>query len=591
MEGGSAHVNDKMLQREEKGRAEQVRLLFRQLPPSIIINYITIVIFIILFKKEAGNSILFVIAALLSISSAVPCWLYQRFKRHELNNKKIIQLCRYYAVNLFFTALLWSLFFHWIYDPQNPQNAYFIIFSCAAFLIGAAPILSNYFPSYLAYAPTFSVPLIITWVTSETTQYQVIGGLMFAFLIHMLIFSYWLNKTWRNSIHLQFENLDLVESLQIQKNAADQANMAKSKFLAAASHDLRQPLHALSLFTSVLNEMTEQPEIRHVVGQITMSATALESLFNALLDISKLDAGVLQPEKTPCDLQALFTKLANEYEPQARKKGLEFLWPHRPYTLFTDVNLLEQILRNYISNAIRYTNAGRIKISCDEEDTASIKINVTDTGVGISPHEQKAIFDEFYQLGNPERERSKGLGLGLAIVQRTAILLGHPINVQSTLGEGSTFSITVTRSTSNVTPDILLPAPHINNTPIDIAEPVILVIDDEASIRQGTQELLELWGCNVLTATDKAEALEKLKQKNQIPNGIIADYRLREQQTGVDAIYVIHAEYNKDIPTLIMTGDIATENLRELNKSGFQVLHKPVATLKLRTFIDHIKMQ
>ncbi|MBJ7536456.1 ATP-binding response regulator [Marinomonas transparens] len=591
MNSDSADTHDKTAKREEKIRAEQARLFFRQLPLSTIVGYIAAIIYTISFRQETDNLVLLSLLVFLSITTAVSLWLYRCFKQHELDNKKTVQLCQYNVVVLFFSALVWSILLCWVYDPNVPQNAYFIMFSCIGFLVGAAPLLSNFSPSYLVYAPTFSTPLILTWVTGDNTQYQMIGVLVFAVLILMLFFSYWLNRTWRNSINLQFDNLDLVESLQIQKNAADQANMAKSKFLAAASHDLRQPLHALSLFTAVLDEAVEQPKIRHVVGQITMSVKALESLFNALLDISKLDAGVLKPEKKPFELQAMFTKLANDYGAQAREKGIDLVWPRCSHTLFTDANLLEQILRNYISNAIRYTNSGRVEISCDSDDSTSIKINVTDTGMGISKQEQQAIFDEFYQLGNPERERSKGLGLGLAIVQRTANLLGHPISVQSTFGKGSTFSIRVSRSTAKATADIPPLDSHININPVGTIKPVILVIDDEMSVRQGTQALLELWGCEVLTASDKAEALTKLKQENQIPDGIIADYRLREQQTGVDAIYAIHKECNQEMPALIITGDIDSNRLLEINKSGFQVLHKPVATLKLRTFIDHIRIQ
>jgi len=534
--------------------------------------------------------VLYITAVLLVISTTIHTWEYYLFNKSSPDDHATLKWGWYFSANSVFIALLWSFMLYWIFDPDSTQNAYLVMFICACFIISSAPILSSFFPAYLLFAVTFSLPLIIIWITSDNSQYQLIGILELVELILMITFSYWINRTWRKSINLQFENLDLVESLQVQKNAADQANMAKSRFLAAASHDLRQPLHALTLFTAVLDEAVEQPKIRRVIGQINMSVKALENLFNALLDISQLDAGVLKPEKTNFDLQALFSKLANDYGPQARKKSVDLLCCSCPYTLYTDESLLEQILRNYISNAIRYTDAGAVEVSCDV-DTTSIRINVTDTGVGIPEHEQQAIFDEFYQLDNPERDRSKGLGLGLAIVQRTAKLLGHTISVQSKPGEGSTFTITVARSTVDTASDALPPTDHMDNKQINKTRPMVLVIDDEASVRQGTQDLLELWGCKVLTATDKTEALAVLRQKNQMPDGIIADYRLREQQTGVEAIHAIHTEYNKDIPALIVTGDIATEHLLEVNKSGFQVLHKPVAPLKLRTFVHQIQMR
>lgn len=584
-------------QRKEKIQAEQIKLLFQQILPSIVSAYITVIVFTLYFKKkEESNIVLFSLSTLIILSLTISVLLYYAIKKNKKNIKKLMILVHSYTLNLFFTALLWSLFFSWIYNPDEIKNAYFIIFTCIGYLVSAAPVLSSFFLCYAVFSLTFSTPIIITLIMSSYPQHQILALFMFCLLIVMLFFSHWYNRMCRNTISLQFENLDLVRSLQIQKNAAEQANQAKSRFLAAASHDLRQPLHALSLFTAVLNESVKQPKTRLVVEQINMSVKALESLFNALLDISQLDAGVLTPEKTHVDLYPLLMKLANDYEPQANEKGIDLLFSHCSYLLFTDESLLEQILRNYISNAIRYTDTGVIKVHFEVENETSIRINVTDTGVGISGHEQQAIFDEFYQLDNQERDRSKGLGLGLAIVQRTANLLGHTINVQSTLGEGSTFSIIIERSikyTTLTTPALTV---HKNknrnrNNKKNTIKPVILVIDNEVSVREGTQNLLEMWDCNVFSAANQEEALTILRQQDQIPDGIIADYRLAKQKTGVEAILAVHAEYNNDIAALIVTGDIDSERLVDISKSGFQVLYKPVATLKLRTFIDSIQVQ
>lgn len=590
--------NKSTIERKEKIRTEQIKLLFRQLKPSIIFAYITITVFIFHFKNEDIYFVLLVISTLLIISISIPYFFYRSFKKNKDNIENIIKLSRYFTINTFFTSLLWSSFFSYAYDPNDTRNAYFIIFSCVAFLVGSAPILSNYFLCYFVFASVFSLPLITIWISSPNTEHQKLGYLTLGLLLLMLTFSYWLNRTWKNSIALRFENLDLAESLQIQKNAANQANKAKSKFLAAASHDLRQPLHALSLFTAVLDESVQQPKARHVIEQINMSIRALENLFNTLLDISQLDAGVLTPKKTSVDLHNLFKRLNNDYQLQANEKNIELIFSDSHYFLFTDENLLEQILRNYISNALRYTDAGSITTHCETENETSLSIHVTDTGMGISDDEQQAIFDEFYQLENQERDRSKGLGLGLAIVKRTASLLGHPINIQSTSGEGSTFSVTVELATEQTS----LPIPpdqyqaedestenHEDKEQTDPVAPIILVIDDELAIRQGTQSLLEAWECKVFSAASQVEALTILKQHNQVPDGIIADYSLSDQKTGVDAIFALHEEYHSGIKGLIITGDIDPKRLIEINKSGFQVLHKPVAALKLRTFIDRVQ--
>ena len=378
----------------------------------------------------------------------------------------------------------------------------------------------------------------------------------------------------------------LVKQLQEQKGDAEQANIAKSKFLAAASHDLRQPLHALTLFTSVLDEEIKYPKTRRVVDQIKASVDALKNLFNALLDISKLDAGVIKVERTDFNLQPLLDKLANDFEPLAKEKGLQIDCSICTYAVRSDLTQLEQILRNYISNAIRYTDNGEIKLTCVADDK-NITINVIDTGIGIAQDKQQEIFEEFHQLSNPERDRSKGLGLGLAIVHRTAKLLGHRINVESQPGKGSTFSISVPQAqhvieNNEADSDLSKDDRHARNE-------LIIVIDDEASIREGMQSLLQQWGYEVICAADKEEALSLLGQQNRIPDGIIADYRLRDYKTGIEVVHAIHAEYNKIIPTLIVTGDSSVDKLREVNNSGFQVLHKPVAPIKLRAFLRHIQ--
>ena len=404
----------------------------------------------------------------------------------------------------------------------------------------------------------------------------------------LLYFGSNINRAVTLSLRLRFENIDLVAQLKKRNSEADQVNIDKSKFLAAASHDLRQPLHALMLFTSVLDESIRYPKIRRVVDQIKASVGALQNLFNALLDISRLDAGVMKVVTSDFNLQPLLKKLANDFIPQAKAKGLALYCPDCPYAVHTDLHLLEQILRNYMSNAVRYTDDGEVRITCDARE-GKITLSVNDTGLGIHEEEQDVIFEEFHQLHNPERDRSKGLGLGLAIVQRSANLLGHGIGVVSQPGIGSTFSITVDQA--DRVEQINAVAPEHKDAISPSKSPLVVVIDDEASVREGMHELLELWNYTVITAADKDEAIAQLQQQDRAPDGIIADYRLRENHTGVEAIHALRAEYNAVIPALIVTGDIAPERLREVNDSGLQMLHKPVVPGKLRAFLRHVHFQ
>ena len=311
-------------------------------------------------------------------------------------------------------------------------------------------------------------------------------------------------------------------------------------------------------------------------------------LFNALLDISRLDAGVIKVDKKHFDLLDIITRFENEFSTIAEQKDLSIEWPLESCIVYSDCELLEQILRNYVANAIRYSNQGVIRIAY-ETRKSKVNIWVSDTGIGIDDNAQKSIFSEFFQLGNPERDRSKGLGLGLSIVKRSAKLLGHPIAVNSTLGEGSTFSIEVNAGDSTKVNNSL---PAENQTAdVSIKDTLIVVIDDEQDIREGMTSLFESFNCDVIAVADSDEAQAVLKNYTKIPDGIISDYRLRDHQTGIEAIACLRNQYHSDIPAIIITGDIAPETLRDVTEQGLQILHKPVSPVKFRTFLRTIQLR
>jgi len=367
-----------------------------------------------------------------------------------------------------------------------------------------------------------------------------------------------------------------------KKVAAELANNAKSKFLAAASHDLRQPLYALTLFTEALEHKAENPESLKITKQIGRSVDALQTLLDTLLDISILDAGALEVNKSDFKLKPVLNKLASEFNPISAEKNLLIEWPETLAILHTDPNLLEQILRNFISNAIRYTDTGQIKVTC-EPAIKGITINIIDTGIGISKTNQKTIYEEFQQLDNPERDRSKGLGLGLSIVKRTASLLGHKIKLHSSLGQGSTFSITVDSS------QYIEPSP-IQHETVEVTgiKMLVLLIDDEDDIREGMELLLPLWGCEIVACASEAEAIQVLNDSQLIPDAVICDFRLPGNRNGLDAISAVNNICKTNIPAIIITGDTQKESLAQIHASGYQVLHKPVAPVKLRSFLRTI---
>jgi len=511
--------------------------------------------------------------------------LYHHYK-HHFKPELVKQYGLYLTLGSGLTGLIWGVGAAIMLPIGNFEYQIFIVFVISAMGIGATSSLSVYLPAFFAFFPVLMLPTIFRFMTFEGSIEFTLSAMGIIYVLATSLFNINLNRNLKETIRLRFENSDLVAQLREQKIQADNANKAKSKFLAAASHDLRQPLYALSLFSSTLDGFIQYPEVRKIARQIKTSVTSMKGLFNSLLDISQLDAGVIKPDKTNFLLQPLFKILANDFDPQAVEKGLFIAWPSEAFAIHSDRDIIEQILRNLISNAIRYSNEGRITISCKRGNN-ELLISIEDTGIGIAEEDQHSIFEEYNQLDNLERDRQKGLGLGLALVKRSAKLLEHHIALESQLGKGSKFSLSVEIceiDSCNIDPDpSLITEVAITN------ESLLIIIDDDSVVLEGTQTLFVSWGCDVITASSINEAMSKLKRLKQRPDGIITDYRLRDGETGIHAIQTIHKHYDDNIPALIVSGDIAVERLQEVANSGFQMLHKPVEALKLRTFLRKLQ--
>jgi len=569
---------------DQRVLTEQVKVLYRLLPPMV--SVVTLVSLGVLYAlwDVVPHQPLMIWMSLTVFALLVRTGSIVAFRRH-FKPELAARYAVYLIIGSALTGLAWGIGSVILFPPQLEYQLFLLII-IVVMGAGSMSSLTTYLPVFYAYMPVSLLPMATMMIMVDDTIHLLLGLMLFGYVVLISYFATYLNQSIKESFKLRFENIELVDQLREQKNEAERANQAKSRFLASASHDLRQPLHALTLFTSVLNESIQYPKVRRVVEQINSSVESLKSLFNALLDISQLDAGVMQYEKTTLNLAPLLSKLENDYDTPAKEKGLKIHWPVCNLAVHTDPTLFEQILRNYISNAIRYTKNGDIKIECETNDD-KVRVKVTDSGPGIPEKDLQIIFEEFHQLSNPERDRDKGLGLGLAIVKRAANLLDHEIDVVSTQGEGSTFCITVGQASINELVEI--EKPHMEPGLKVRSDSLVVVIDDESSAREGMQTLLELWGYDVISVSDEKEALRELVQYERAPDAIIADYRLRNNKTGIQVIHAIHAECHNFIPALIVTGDIAVERLQDVNNSGFQMLHKPVEPGKLKTFLKNIR--
>jgi len=375
------------------------------------------------------------------------------------------------------------------------------------------------------------------------------------------------------------------QALEEARKVAEQANTAKTRFLAAASHDLRQPIHALGLFFAELSDRVHNSETNSLITQVNGSINAINSMLNALLDVSKLDAGVVKPNIESFALTELFLQLESDFIPIATENHNTLKIRPSRHMVTSDPFMLDRILRNLIGNALRYTRNGRILVSARQRNE-TVQIQVFDNGPGIPEDQLDEVFIEFHQIGNPARDRQQGLGLGLAIVKRLTSLLGHNITVTSKVGRGSCFSITLPLThVIQAKPDTKL----INLTTTHALDRhQVLVLDDDNVILEGMRGLLTRWGCQAIIANSPAEAFAKLDSDLNKPELLIIDYRLPDNVSGIEFAKNLQNILAYPLQVLIITGDTAPERLREADASGFPLLHKPVQPAKLRSVLQYL---
>jgi signal transduction histidine kinase/CheY-like chemotaxis protein len=392
-------------------------------------------------------------------------------------------------------------------------------------------------------------------------------------------------RTFADQAVIAIENVRLFEELRDKSRQLELASTYKSRFLAAASHDLRQPLHALNLFVAQLCSESDAAERNRLVTRIDAAVSAMNELFNALLDMSKLDAGILELNVTDFPVERLLRRMETTFAEAAREKGLRLTAVSSTAWIRSDFILLERILLNLVSNAVRHTVRGGVVIGCRRRGER-LRLEVWDSGVGIPADQQKNIFGEFYRLEGSEADARGGLGLGLAIVDGLGRLLDHPIELTSVVGKGSRFSVSVPVASKrqDAAEASVLPGP--------VTDPatgkLIVVIDDDALALDGMRGILRSWGCEVVSADSDTAALTQLTALGRQPDAIISDLRLAGGKSGIDAIECLRTALGAAVPALLITGDTAPQRLREANASGYHLLHKPVPLMRLRAVLNRL---
>ena len=484
-------------------------------------------------------------------------------------------------------------------STQNPEvtalMAILIMVGCGLAMQSLWPMTSSLFG--------YGIPMMgglitaLLWHSDGVNLFLAAVGT--AYLLFALRRGVLQNRQLTDALILRFENESLASRLGEQIAATERASVEKTRFLAAASHDLRQPLHAIALFGAALqNALQSHPE-RQNAERLMRAVNALGSSLDTMLDVSRLDAGVITPDVQLFQVDALLVSLNHVFLARAEQAGLQLRIQASGVWVRSDPQLLQRMLSNLVDNALKYTVRGGVIVRMRKRGERAW-VEVRDTGIGIAPGQLERIFEEFYQVGNPERDRARGLGIGLSIVQRLSRLLGHPVEVQSRIDRGTRFRVLLPAAAAPPagTPSIPLPTVHAQHEQprgqaprprLPALSRRVLLIDDEASIRQAMVELLRAYAFDVLAVADEATAAMALSQAETEERPfelLLCDFRLADGGSGLDAGLRLRWRNGRRLPLLLITGETAPDRLQRVREAGVPVLFKPVDPDKLLDAID-----
>jgi len=562
-------------------QAERVRLLYRNAPAALPVNALLGGTLVAITAGSVGLStaLAWYVFVLLAVSIRLFLWL--AFRRAHPSPTEVAKWSKRFVATSLISGMAWGAGSIFLFAPDALVQQLTVAATVVCLAAGITASTLGSIQAIYAFLFAGVAPYAVVFALQGTIFH---GAIAFMILVFMGV-----AILARGNARMFSELITLRLEIAEQRDLAEQANLAKSKFLASASHDLRQPLHAMTLLADALEGRLRDETDNKTLASLQDSLAAMRKLLNALLDISRLDAGIVEPRIRDVRLAPLFARLQSDFAPPARQKDIGWRCASTTLVVRSDPVLLEDILRNLITNAIRYTEHGAVSLSC-RDDGGKVFIEVEDTGIGIAPEQQREIFREFLQLGNPERDAAKGLGLGLAIVERLAKLLEHRIELRSERGKGSCFTVILPLGYDAAVEETdVLDAQLARG--IDIAGMSVLVIDDQPAGRDSMRILLERWHCKVNVADSEDTAVAAVRESASIPELIIADYRLRADRTGAQAIERLRSEFDKAIPALIVTGDTAPERLREAAASGAMLMHKPVPPGRLRAYLRTVRRE
>jgi len=482
---------------------------------------------------------------------------------------------RYFAVgSSLLSGCVWGGAPILLYPPLAPGYEVFLLVLLALIPVVPMAALAPYLPAFFSYYLPSFVPFVFFLALHDGRAEKMTALLLLMMMGAMIAFAHRYSRTLRDAILFKLE-------LEEKTRALEKASREKVRFFAAASHDLRQPIHALGLFVESWKQRARKRNDRTLVDHVAASLQNLRGMLNDLLDISRLDAAAVSVSEKDFRVAELLAPLRDEYAPLMAQQRLDFRYRVADHAVRSDPKLLERMLRNLLSNAVKYTRRGGVALVCRRRG-ASVLVQVIDTGIGIEADRLEDIFLEFAQVNHGERDSAKGLGLGLAIVERLAKLLGHRLQVRSRPGSGSVFTIELAMARG--APASLAPATISTPIPNPMVG-TVLVIDDNEAVGAGTASLLQQWGNRTIVAATAQQALAKLHELGATPALAIVDYWLAHGTTALDAIRCLNETIGLRLPSIIVTGDTAPACIREAHAAGYPLLHKPVDPQRLSACI------
>jgi len=542
---------------------------FRSGPTNAII--LTLIAFVVWPSRDSELIIVWLICGyVISLSRYQIVKLVRSFSSKENLYKHLESTL---VIILFISGLFWGIT-AWIFiDPENFNVFVFVSLAIVSIPPSALAAFSALPYIWFLFSATMISVITIKLLTIGLWELAVLSVLS---LIGLTPFSINLGRTIEKSITLDLENSALLEQAQTAKDKAEQANIVKSKFLAAASHDLRQPLHAQGILLEALRLRLKGGEHEKLLDKTIQSNEVLNSLFSTLLEISRLDAGTIMVNRNTIDVYDTCQSVIDQHQMIAEQKGLSLKLSGEHFAVSTDPVLLGRILRNLVNNAIKFTPQGQVDVNITAQDE-HVYIEVCDTGIGIADDLQAHIFDEYFQIDNPVRDRNKGIGLGLALVRRMCELLGHEITLQSQTNQGSTFRLSLPKGDS-----ANIESTEVEGPSVSLEGLKILMIDDEVAVLEAMTLMLNDWNCHPEPCQNLQQAEALLKQQTFKPDLIISDYRLAKDITGLDVVTRLQQLTDKPTPAIIISGDTDPALLKSIHQQGFYLLHKPIKSAKLK---------